>query len=151
MKNRSKMIDKLKQVVKQKGLKYTKQREIVFETILDYDKHLSAEELYGAITKKYPNEKVGIATVYRALSFLEEANLISSISLDQNTKKFETNLKAHHDHLICVKCNKIVEFVNEKIEQEQNKVAKELGFKLLDHTMYLYGICEKCSSKHHGT
>jgi Fur family ferric uptake transcriptional regulator len=141
----SKIIDKLKQVIKDKGLKYTKQRELIFETILNCKKHLSAEDTYNLITEKYPDEKIGIATVYRALAFLEEVHLISSISVDKTTRKFETNFKEHHDHLICTQCNKIVEFVNEKIEKEQDKIAKEHNFKLETHTMYLYGICEDCN------
>ena len=144
MQNNSEIIDKLKEVIKKKGLKYTKQREIILETILDSDRHLSAEDLYKLIQEKYPDEKIGIATVYRAVSFLEDSGLISSISLDKDTKKFETNFKDHHDHLICIKCNKIVEFINEKIEKEQEKIAKQEGFKLLDHAMYLYGVCKDC-------
>jgi len=147
MQDNTEIIEKLKQVIKQKGLKYTKQREVIFETILNCKKHLSAEDLYNIILERYPDEKIGIATVYRALVFLEESNLIASISLDKNTKKFETNFKEHHDHLICVKCNQIVEFMNDKIEKEQSKIAKEKGFKLLNHTMYLYGVCEKCQQE----
>jgi Fur family transcriptional regulator, ferric uptake regulator len=144
MENNSQIIDKLKEVIKQKGLKYTKQREIILETILNSDRHLSAEDLHQLIQKKYPEEKIGIATVYRAVSFLEDSGLISSISLDKDTKKFETNFKEHHDHLICIKCGKIVEFTNDKIEKEQEKIAKKEGFRLLDHAMYLYGICKDC-------
>lgn len=147
MENTTEMIEKLKMIVKQRGLKYTKQREIVFETILNCEKHLGVEELYNVIMSKYPEESIGIATVYRAVSFLEEADLIASVSLGKDKRQFETNFKAHHDHLICVKCNKIVEFVNTNIEKEQEKIAKENGFKLLNHTMYLYGICEDCSKK----
>jgi Fur family ferric uptake transcriptional regulator len=144
MQNNISIMDKLKTIIKEKGLKYTKQREIVFETILNCKKHLSAEEIYNIILMKYPKEKIGIATVYRALVLLEEADLISSISLDKETKKFEDNLKAHHDHLICIKCNDIIEFVNEQIEIQQEQIAKKYNFKLLNHTMYLYGICSKC-------
>jgi len=144
MQDNSEVIDKLKEIIKQKGLKYTKQREIILETILNSDTHLSAEDLYNLILEKYPEEKIGIATVYRAVSFLEDSKLISSISLDKDTKKFETNFKEHHDHLICIKCNKIVEFVNTKIEKEQEKIANNQGFSLLDHDMYLYGICKDC-------
>jgi len=144
MQDNSEIIDKLKEVIKQKGLKYTKQREIILETILNSNKHLSAEDLYKLIQEKHPDEKIGIATVYRAVSFLEDSGLISSISLDKDTKKFETNFKEHHDHLICVKCNKIVEFTNDKIEKEQDKIAKKEGFELLDHAMYLYGVCKDC-------
>jgi len=144
MEANSKVIDKLKEIIKQKGLKYTKQREIILETILESNKHLSAEELYNLIQEKYPEERIGIATVYRAVSFLEDSKLISSISLDKDTKKFETNFKEHHDHLICIKCGKIVEFTNPKIEKEQEKIAKSHGFNLLEHDMYLYGICKDC-------
>ncbi len=144
MQDNTQIIDKLKQIIKQKGLKYTKQREVIFETILNCKKHLGAEDIYSMVLEKYPDEKIGIATVYRALVFLEDANLIASISVGKDAKKFETNFKEHHDHLICIKCNKIIEFVNDRIEKEQEKTAKENEFKLLNHTMYLYGICKDC-------
>ena len=144
MQDNTEIINKLKMIIKQKGLKYTKQREIIFETILNNEHHLGAEELYNKILATYPDEKIGIATIYRALVFLEDANLISSISLGKDAKKYETSFKEHHDHLVCVKCDIIVEFLNEKIEKEQEKTAKNNGFKLLNHTMYLYGICKDC-------
>jgi Fur family ferric uptake transcriptional regulator len=144
MQDNSEILVKLKELIKKKGLKYTKQREIIFEIILNSKEHLSAEELYNIIVKRYPDTKVGMATIYRTLLFLEESSLISSISLDKDSRKFETNFKAHHDHLICAECNKIVEFVNDKIEKEQELIAKKHGFRLLNHTMYLYGVCEDC-------
>jgi Fur family ferric uptake transcriptional regulator len=142
--NNKELIEKLREVIKAKGLKYTKQREIIFETILNSNCHLNAEELYGIISQNHPDANIGIATVYRALAFLEESELISSISLHKDGKKFESNTKEHHDHIICTKCNKIIEFVDEDIENKQDQIAKEHGFKLLNHTMYLYGICEEC-------
>ena len=145
MKNNSKILDKLKAIIKNKGLKYTKQREIIFETILNSKKHLNADELNIIINKKYPAEKIGIATIYRALAFLEESNLISSISLHKDGKESEPSIKKHHDHLICVKCNKIVEFLDDSIEKKQEQIAQQNGFKLLKHTMYLYGICSNCN------
>lgn len=144
MEKNEEIIDKLKMIVKMKGFKYTKQREIVLKTILNSEKHLDAEEIYNIIMRKHKEEAIGIATVYRALSFSEEVHLISSISLDKDKRKFETNFKNHHDHIICIKCNKIIEFSNENIEQEQEKIAKDNGFKLVNHTMYLYGICNDC-------
>lgn len=145
--NNKELIEKLKEIIKQKGLKYTKQREIIFETILNSDRHMNAEELHDVVSKNHPDEKIGIATVYRTLAFLEESRLISSISLDRDGKKFESNAKEHHDHLICSKCGKIIEFVDEDIENKQEKIAKNHGFKLLNHTMYLYGICKDCQKK----
>ena len=146
MEEKTEILDKLKLIVKQKGLKYTKQREIIFETILECNKHLGAEDIYNLIIEKHPDEKIGIATVYRALIFLEDAKLITSIALENDSKKYEPNFKDHHDHIICIKCNKIVEFINDKIEKEQEKIAKEKGFQLLNHTMYLYGICSDCNN-----
>ena len=144
MTDNSKVINELKEIIKNRGLKYTKQREVIFETILNSNKHLNAEELNVIISEKYPNLKIGIATIYRALSFLEEVKLISSVVLDNDGKKFESNIKEHHDHIICIKCNKIIEFLSNKIEKAQEDIAKENGFKLLNHTMYLYGVCSKC-------
>lgn len=144
MANSKKIIDKLRDIIKQKGLKNTKQREIVLETVISSKEHLGAEDIYKKITKKYPDENIGIATVYKALKFLEEVELINSITIE-GTKQFETNFKGHHDHLVCLKCNKIVEFLSETIEQEQEKIAKDNDFTLLSHTMYLYGYCNNCS------
>jgi Fur family ferric uptake transcriptional regulator len=144
MPDNSEVINVLKDIIKERGLKYSKQREVIFTTILNSKEHLNADELNTIISKKYPDLKIGIATIYRALSFLEEVKLISSIELNSDGKKFETNSKDHHDHIICVKCNKIIEFVSEQIEQAQESVAKKNGFELLDHTMYLYGICKEC-------
>ncbi len=144
MSNTKQVIKKLREIIKQKGLKNTKQREIILETVLDDKNHLSAEDIYNKISKKYKDENIGMATVYKALKFLEETELINSITID-NTKKFETNFKGHHDHLVCVKCNKIIEFMSETIEDEQEKIAKDNKFVLLKHTMYLYGYCGNCS------
>jgi Fur family ferric uptake transcriptional regulator len=144
MPDNSEVINLLKDIIKERGLKYSKQREVIFTTILNSKEHLNADELNAIISKKYPDLKIGIATIYRALSFLEEVKLISSIELNSDGKKFETNSKDHHDHIICVKCNKIIEFVSEQIEQAQELVAKKNGFELLDHTMYLYGTCKEC-------
>ena len=143
-KTKEDIIAQLKEIIRQKGLKYTKQREIIFETILDSNEHLNAEEVYNSIRTKYPDVNIGIATVYRALVFLEEADLISSVSLNKDGKKFETNFKNHHDHLICVRCNKIVEFHDDEIEQRQEIAAVEKGFSLVSHTMNLYGVCKDC-------
>ena len=139
-----KALEKLRETVKAKGLKNTKQRELIFTIIIKSNMHLGAEDIHKIISKKYQDENIGIATIYRALTFLEESKLINSISLDKDSKKFETNFKSHHDHLICVKCDKIIEFMSDIIEDEQEKVAKENGFSLLKHTMYLYGTCDDC-------
>jgi len=135
----NKLVNQLKDIIKQKGMKYTEQREIILKILLNYDGHLSAEELLTIVKKEYPK--------HRTLNFLEEVKLISSISFGVDGKKYEKNLDEHHDHIICIKCGKIVEFVDIEIEKKQIQIAKEKGFTLTDHSMQLYGICEECRIK----
>jgi Fur family ferric uptake transcriptional regulator len=138
------IIDELKKIVKQKGLKYTEQREVVLSILLHASEHLTAEEVYNEIKKVFPSSNIGIATVYRALSFLEEVDLITSITFGTDGKKYESNSKSHHDHLICTSCGKIIEFIDEEIEKRQDKIAKRNKFKIVSHSMQLYGTCENC-------
>ena len=140
----SEAIAELKKIVKQKGLKYTEQREIVLNILLHAEDHLTAEEVYNLVKDHYPESNIGIATVYRALSFLEEVDLISSIAFGTDGKKYESNDKSHHDHLICTKCGKIIEFFDKEIEDRQDKIANDNGFEITGHSMQLYGICEDC-------
>ena len=134
----------LKKVVKDRGLKYTEQREIILEVLLNAPGHLSAEEIYNELKAKHPETNIGIATVYRALSFLEDVHMITSISFGTDGKKYETNTKSHHDHLICTSCGKIVEFMDETIENKQEEIANKNGFKVTNHVMQLFGLCDKC-------
>ena len=138
------IIDELKKIVKQKGLKYTEHREIVLSVLLDAQDHLTAEEVYNEIKKEHTDSNIGIATVYRALSFLEEVDLITSIAFGTDGKKYESNAKSHHDHLICTNCGKIIEFIDDEIEKRQDKIAKKNKFKITSHSMQLYGTCETC-------
>lgn len=142
--NTEETIEELKKIVKQKGLKYTEQREIVLNILLNADEHLSAEDVYNKIKEQFPDTNIGIATVYRALSFLEEVDLITSIAFGTDGKKYESNSKSHHDHLICTNCGKIVEFLDEEIEKRQDRIAKKNKFKITSHSMQLYGLCEDC-------
>ncbi|MEA3554148.1 MAG: transcriptional repressor [Campylobacterota bacterium] len=126
-------------------MKYTEQRAIILQILINLDDHLNAEEVHAIIKEKYPNQNIGIATIYRTLNFLEEVELISSISFGKDGKKYESNNKnQHHDHIICTSCGKIVEFLDEEIEKRQEDVALKNGFKITDHTMQIYGICDAC-------
>jgi Fur family ferric uptake transcriptional regulator len=138
------IINELKSIIKQKGMKYTEQRAIILQILVNLDEHLNAEDIHSIIQKEYPNQNIGIATIYRTLNFLEEVNLISSISFGSDGKKYEGNLKEHHDHLICTSCGKIVEFLDEDIELKQEKIAMKNGFTITDHSMQIYGLCQDC-------
>lgn len=147
MVNSEEVIEELKRIVKQKGLKYTEQREIVLDILINASDHLSAEDVYNQIKIKYPESNIGIATVYRALGFLEEVNLITSIAFGSEGKKYESNAKSHHDHLICTTCGKIIEFIDDEIEKRQERIAKKNKFKITSHSMQLYGTCKDCQEE----
>lgn len=147
MSKHDEVIEQLKIIVKQKGLKYTEQREIVLRVLMSVEEHLTAEDVYNHIKSAYKDSNIGIATVYRALSFLEDVKLITSIAFGTEGKKYEANLKAHHDHLICTACGKIIEFLDEEIEKRQDNIAKVNNFKITSHSMQLYGMCQECQAK----
>jgi len=139
------VLEDLKVVLKKKGMKYTEQRAVILQILLNIDEHLNAEEIHKIVKERYPKQNIGIATVYRTLNFLEDLNLISSISFGKEGKKYEGNVsKAHHDHIICTSCGKIVEFFDEDIEKRQEDIANKNGFKITNHTMQIFGICQKC-------
>jgi len=141
------LLDKLRVVLKENGLKYTKQRELILETFFENNSHYTPEDLYILIKQKHPNLNIGIATIYRTLSFLEKSKIVSSISFGADGKKYELVLQEHHDHLVCTECGKIIEFHNETIEAQQELIAKEFNFKMTDHIMQLVGICQECQEK----
>lgn len=137
-------IVKFRSLIKDLGLNNTTQREYVLKVLFDNDGHLTAEEIVELAHDNY-NVSIGIATVYRVLTFLEEMRIIKSISIDNVcSKKYEINLNKHHDHLICISCGKVIEFCDSTIEQLQEDIAKRNDFRLKDHNMILYGICEDC-------
>ncbi len=136
-----------KALLKDNNLKFTIQREVILECLYNSDEHLTPESLHNILQKKYSNLKIGIATVYRTLSLLEDSKMVTSLSFGAQGKKYELGAKNHHDHLICTECGKITEFVDEQIEIKQHQVADKLGFKMLDHSMQIYGICQDCQQK----
>ena len=136
-----------KNLLKKNNLKFTIQREIILETLYNSDEHLTPEALHHLIQEKQPELKTGIATVYRTLALLEESKVVTSLSFGAQGKKYELGAKEHHDHLICTECGKITEFVDEEIEKRQHAITDNLGFKMSDHSMQIYGICSECQSK----
>lgn len=143
-----KLLIEFRNLLKNSGQKYTRQREAVLQVLYNHEGHYSPEELYLVVKDSFPHLNVGIATVYRTLNLLEDSNIATSISFGSQGKKYELATKPHHDHMICRSCNKIIEFEDNTIEKRQQKVAKDHGFKLTGHLMQLYGICPECQ-KHH--
>jgi len=141
------LLSDFKELLKKNNLKFTIQREVILETLYNSDEHLTPEGLHHLIQEKQPDLKTGIATVYRTLALLEESNVVTSLSFGAQGKKYELGTKEHHDHLICTVCGKITEFVDEEIEKRQHVITDDLGFKMSDHSMQIYGICAECQTK----
>ena len=140
------LLNDFKVLLKRNNLKFTIQREVILETLYNSDEHLTPEGLHHLIQEKEPDLKTGIATVYRTLALLEESNVVTSLSFGAQGKKYELGAKEHHDHLICTECGKITEFVDDEIERRQHAITDELGFKMSDHSMQIYGICAECQT-----
>jgi len=138
------LLEQFKKLLKENTLKFTKQRELILKFLYENEDHYTPEEIHTLLKRKYPDIKVGIATVYRTLSLLEESGIASSISFGAQGKKYELGLKKHHDHLICSACGEIIEFFDETIEERQEEIAKKFDFKMTDHTMKIIGLCKKC-------
>lgn len=128
------------------NLKMTPQRKLILETILKRNDHVSSEELYARVKKK--DSSIGQATVYRTLKLLNEAGIIEPLDFADGVTRYEPSYgKEHHDHLICEKCGKNIEILDETIEKRQENIAKKHGFILCSHKMYLYGLCSDCKKK----
>ncbi|MBL7075826.1 transcriptional repressor [candidate division KSB1 bacterium] len=126
-----------------KGLKGTQQRDEVADLFLKADRHFSVEELYRRVQKSDP--RIGFSTVYRTLKLLVEAGLATERQFGDGFTRFEpVHREEHHDHLICIKCGKIVEFKDDRIEELQNGVAGKHNFRVTDHKLELYGYCNRC-------
>jgi Fur family ferric uptake transcriptional regulator len=123
------------------NLKHTKQREAILEVFLEVQGHITGEELHRRVRRKFP--QIGYTTVYRTMKLLCEAGLASERHFDDGVTRFEIQHE-HHDHLVCVRCGKIVEFECSMIESAQERIVKAHGFRLLRHRHELYGHCPNC-------
>ena len=131
-------IDILKNVLKSERLRYTNQRQIVWDEIRSSSEHRDAEEIYLQIKKKN-KIKVSRATVYRTIDVLVKNNLVRKMELGDGRALYEHKFdEDHHDHIICVETGKITEFYNEELEKLQETIVKELGYKLVRHVHQLF-------------
>lgn len=134
----------LRAYVAKKGLKFTRQRELIAEVFFASSGHLKVEDLLEKVRALDP--QVSLATVYRTMKLLTECGLASPRQFGDGHTRYEPSEdgEQHHDHLICTRCGLIVEFLNPHIEELQDRVAAEKGFIVTRHKMELYGLCEAC-------
>ena len=138
--------DILKKALKKEGLRYTHQRQAIWDELSASDEHRDAEEIYLALYNS--GLKVSRATVYRTIDVLVKNNLVRKLDLGDGRARYENKMDtAHHDHLICVQCGKIEEFMDNVIENRQEVIVKNFGYRLIRHIHQLFVICDECGSK----
>jgi len=129
--------------LKKAGLKVTLPRMKILELLEASElRHQSAEDIYKALL--VAGEEIGLATVYRVLTQFEAAGLVTRHHFEGGQAVFELSEGGHHDHLVCVSCGKVVEFMDDVIEDRQQQIAVEKGFEITEHSMILYGRCSDC-------
>lgn len=131
------MSDIEKQLI-EKGLRMTEQRRVIARVLAESDDHPDVEELYRRASAV--DEHISIATVYRTVRLFEESGILERHDFRDGRSRYEEVQDGHHDHLIDMKSGNVIEFVNQEIEALQKRVALELGYKLVDHRLELYGV-----------
>jgi len=128
------------QEIRKAGLKVTLPRVKILEILEQNDsRHMTAEDVYRALLEQKAD--IGLATVYRVLTQFETAGLVQRHHFEGGQAVFELNRGTHHDHIVCVLCGKVEEFLDETIEKCQARIAEERGFSINEHSLILYGEC----------
>jgi Fur family ferric uptake transcriptional regulator len=128
------------------GLRRTAQRDLILETFLRTEDHLTSEDLYHLVKQKDPN--VGHTTVYRTLKLLTEAGLAREVRFGDNKTYYEHHFNHdHHDHMICTNCGRVIEFYSAEIESLQDQMADNFGFQPTHHSLRMWGICHECQKE----
>jgi len=128
--------------LKKAGLKVTLPRIKILEILQNpKHQHISAEDVYKILIEM--EEEIGLATVYRVLNQFDDAGILNRHHFEGGKSVFEISHKKHHDHLVCLKCGKVVEFEDDTIEHRQEEVAKANNMRLINHSLYLYGECNE--------
>lgn len=131
--------------IQRAGLRRTAQRDLILETFLRTDEHLTSEDLYRLVHRVDPS--VGHTTVYRTLKLLIEAGLAREVRFGDNKTYYEHHYNhEHHDHMICTQCGKVLEFFSQAIEDLQDQMAAKFGFRPTHHSLRLWGLCAECQS-----
>ncbi len=135
------------QNLKNIGLKATTPRLKILDLFQKADnRHLTAEDVYRLLIAE--DMDIGLATVYRVLTQFEQAGLLERHYFESGKAVFELNEGHHHDHLVCLQCGKVEEFYDPEIEERQNRIARERGFEVHEHALYLYVDCKKADCPH---
>ena len=128
--------------LKKAGLKVTSPRMKILEILKQPDnQHVSAEDVYKILLEQ--KDEIGLATVYRVLNQFDDAGIITRHHFEGGRSVFELSAKDHHDHLVCLNCGHVFEFEDDVIEDRQVRIAEQNNIKLTNHSLYLYGECQR--------
>lgn len=128
------------------GLKATGPRLKILEILASSEgRHMKPEDVYKALLEA--GEDIGLATVYRVLTQFEQANLVRRHHFAGGHSVFEIDEGGHHDHILCVRCGRVDEFMNEEIERAQREIARKAGYTMTDHSLNIYGVCAECQER----
>lgn len=132
--------------LEKQGLKKTSQRDLILQTFLESEGHLSVDEMYDLVKQR--DSSIGHTTIYRTLKLLSACGLARELTLADGKIRFESQYKrARHDHLICTRCGKSVEFINQELDTLQKRLGRSYGFRLEEHSLKLFGICQDCRTE----
>jgi len=136
----------VEQALRESGFRWTNQRALIVREALATHDHFTAEELLDLCRERDP--KVSRATVYRTLSVLEDAGFVEGLETGDGGRRFEHILgHEHHDHMVCLSCERILEFRDDELERRQELAAKRVGFRIQRHSLRLYGMCKQCQQE----
>ena len=126
-------------------LKRSGQRDVILDTFLRSERHLSVDDLHQLVQKRRPD--IGRTTVYRTLKLLQAAGLAQELALEGQSRFEREYKRAHHDHFICKSCGEILEFSNPEIERIQDEIAAGIGFVIEGHRHQIFGLCRRCAAR----
>jgi len=139
--------DMFRKKLSENNYKFTKQRELIIDTILEKENwHFTAEELFEEVRKK--DNEIGMATVYRTIELLKELEIIHVLDFNEESRKYELFVEdSHHHHLICKRCGKLIEFNDKDIDYFEKELEKKYDFAVTEHKLSFYGYCSECRKK----
>ena len=129
---------RLERLCTERGLRMTAQRRVIVQVLAEADDHPDVEEVYRRVNKV--NKRISLSTVYRTVKLFEAEGILERHDFGEGRGRYEQAASEHHDHLINVETGRVIEFRNEEIEKLQERVARELGFRLTGHRLELYGV-----------
>ena len=137
------LLERFRRHLRDQHLPVTRQRDLIAQTVLMSDEHLSVEAIQRALMER--GERVGTATIYRTLDVLVRSGLVRAHDFGEGFKRYEPMpQQAYHEHLICLRCGKVVEFQNERLERMIPIIADEHAFEHQRHRVEVYGLCQEC-------